>query len=104
MRLVYSFRIDGNDKTIYPALLLMSKASKDLYNQALFEVKNHYEQTGEILSYSALDKIMKTKTNLSGSINYRLLPAKVSQQTLMLVEQNIKSFLKALADYRENPQ
>jgi IS605 OrfB family transposase len=30
--------------------------------------------------------------NLQGDINYRLLPAKVAQQTLMLVSQNVKSF------------
>ncbi len=115
MRLTFSFRIDGNDKTIYPSLLSMSKASKDLYNQALFEVKTCYYATGEILSYPELplrpsaslrdlDKIMKTKTNLEGDINYRLLPAKVAQQTLMLVEQNIQSFFKASTDYKEHPE
>jgi len=43
MRLVYSFRINQNDKTIYPKLEEMSRISKDLYNQALFEVKVHYK-------------------------------------------------------------
>ena len=101
MRLVYSFRIDQNDKEIYPTLKEMSKVSKDLYNQALFEVKARFQETGEILSYPKLDRIMKTKTNLEGSINYRLLPSQVSQQTLRLVDQNIKSFFKARADYQE---
>jgi len=103
MRLTFSFRIDKNDK-VYSYLLNMSRISKNLYNQALFEVKKHYEKTGEILSYLHLDKLMKTKTNLEGNINYRLLPAKVAQQTLMLVEQNVKSFFSALADYKEHPQ
>ena len=103
MRLIYSFRIDKNDK-VYSELETMSKVSKDLYNQALFEVKKHYEETGKTLSYVELDRIMKTKVNLDGNINYRLLPAKVAQQTLMLLDQNVKSFFKALADYKEYPQ
>ncbi len=114
MRLVYSFRIDQNDKTIYPTLKEMSRVSKDLYNQALFEVNKHYEETGKTLSYVELDTEMKTKMNLEGAerrtgslkgdINYRLLPAKVAQQTLMLVEQNVKSFFSALSDYKEHPE
>ena len=113
MRLIYSFRIDKNDK-VYSELETMSKVSKDLYNQALFEVKKHYaeglqsdgtaEETGKTLSYVELDRIMKTKVNLDGNINYRLLPAKVAQQTLMLLDQNVKSFFKALADYKEHPE
>ena len=82
---------------IISTLEKMSQVSKDLYNQVLFEEKAHYAETGEIL-------IMKAKTNLEGNINYRLLPAKVAQQTLMLVEQNIKSFFSASADYKEHPQ
>ena len=104
MRLVYSFRIDQNDKRIYPTLKEMSRVSKNLYNQALFEIKSNYEKIGKILSYLELDILMKTKMNLDGDINYRLLPAKVSQQTLMLVSQNVKSFFSALADYKEYPQ
>ena len=118
MRLTFSFRIDKNDE-VCSTLKAMSRVSKDLYNQALFEVKKHlvicghkpacYEATGKILYYSELDKIMKSKTNLSagvavsnfpkGNINYRLLPAKVAQQTLMLVSQNVISFFSALSDY-----
>jgi len=104
MRLVYSFRIDKNDKTIYPKLEEMSRISKDLYNQALFEVKTHYKETGKILSYLSLDEIMKTKSNLEGNINYRLLPAQVAQQTLRLLSQNVNSFLKAKTDYKEHPE
>ena len=102
MKLVYSFRIDNNDK-IYPILKEMSKVSKDLYNQALFEVKERHKKTGKILSYGKLDKIMKLKQNLEGKINYRLLPVQVSQQTLRLVNQNVSSFFKALADYKKHP-
>jgi putative transposase len=103
MRLSFSFRVDKNDK-IYSKLWRMSQVSKDLYNQALFEIKCNYEKTGKILSYYELNAKMKTKMNLQGDINYRLLPAQVAQQTLMLVSQNVKSFFSALADYKEHPQ
>jgi len=103
MRLSFSFRVDKNDK-IYSKLWRMSQVSKDLYNQALFEIKCNYEKTGKILSYYELDAKMKTKMNLQGDINYRLLPAQVAQQTLMLVSQNVKSFFSALTDYKEHPQ
>lgn len=103
MRQVYPFRIDENDE-VYKKLKEMSRAAKDLYNQALWEVKNHYRNTGTTLSYPELDKIMKTKKNLEGIINYRRLPAKVAQQVLKLVDQNIKAFFKALADYKQHPE
>ena len=107
MRLVYSFRIDSSDG-VFHDLEKMSRTSKNLYNQALFEIKAHHEKKGherlqgKLLSYPELDKIMKTRTNLEGSINYRLLPAKVAQQTLMLVSQNVRAFFAALADYKED--
>jgi putative transposase len=103
MRLSFSFRIDKNDN-VYSELKRMSQVSKDLYNQALFEIKCNYKKTGKILSYCELDAKMKTRMNLQGDINYRLLPAQVAQQTLILVSQNVKSFFSALADYKEHPQ
>ncbi len=101
MRQVYPFRIDKNDK-VYKKLKEMSRASKDLYNQALWEVKEHNKATRKILSYPELDKLMKIKKNLEGSINYRRLPAKVAQQILKLLEQNIKAFFQSLKEYKEN--
>jgi putative transposase len=102
MRQVYPFRIDQNDD-VYKNLKEMSRATKDLYNQTLWEIKEHHKQTGKILSYPELDRIMKTKENLDGIINYRRLPAQVAQQTLRLVAQNITAFFKALADYKQHP-
>jgi transposase len=46
---------------------------------------------------------MKKKINLEGSINYHLLPAKVSQQVLMLLTKNMKGFFCAMADYKKHP-
>ena len=102
MRQVYKFRIDKNDE-IYAKLKEMSRVAKDLYNQALWEIKEYYRKTGKTLSYEELDKIMKTKENLEKKVNYRLLPAKVAQQVLKLMSQNVKAFFKALEDYQQNP-
>lgn len=103
MQLVYSFRIDKSDR-VYRDLKSMCRVSKDLYNQALFEIKVHYGNCKQVLSYKQLDKIMKEKTNLQGRINYRLLPAQVAQQTLKLLSQNVKAFFCAYADYRQHPE
>lgn len=101
MREVYKFRIDANDE-IYAKLKKMSRVAKDLYNQTLWEIKEHYRKAGGVLSYEQLDKIMKSKENLEGKVNYRLLPAKVAQQVLKLVAQNVKAFFKALEDYKKH--
>ena len=64
LRQVYKFRIDENDE-VYAKLKELSRIAKDLYNQALWEIKQHYRKTGKILSYEDLDKIMKTRENLT---------------------------------------
>lgn len=102
MRLVYKFRIDDNDN-VYAELKRMSRVAKDLYNQALWEIKEHNRDNNKILSYEELDKIMKTKENLEGKVNYRLLPAKVAQQVLKLLSQNVNAFFKAKEDFKQNP-
>lgn len=38
---------------------------------------------------------MKQVENLEGEVNYRLLKAKVAQQTLRRLDKNFKSFFKA---------
>ena len=50
LRQVYKFRIDENDE-VYAKLKELSRIAKDLYNQALWEIKQHYRKTGKILSY-----------------------------------------------------
>lgn len=66
--------------------------SKNLYNAALYMIKQKYESDGTYLSYYDLWKIM-CETNNS---DYRALQNSQSQQTLKLVDQNYKSFFKSL--------
>ena len=78
-------------------------ASKNLYNVALYTIKKRYEETGEYLNYHAINKLF-TQNN---QVDYRNLPSKVSQQTLMLLDKNYKSFFKLLkvkSKLKGNPQ
>ena len=56
------------------------------------------------MPYKRLNEILKTKVNLDGDINYRLLKAQVSQQNLMQVEKNYKGYFSALKEYKKHPE
>jgi IS605 OrfB family transposase len=64
--------------------------SKNLYNQALYNIRQHYFENKKYLNY--FENFHVTKKCES----YKLLPAKVSNQTLKLVDQNFKSFFALL--------
>jgi putative transposase len=72
-------------------------ASKNLYNAALYEIRQHFIFTGKRLDYNQLDKIMQKQEA------YRLLPTKVSQQVLRLLDKNMQSFFAACVAYEEDP-
>ena len=54
------------------------------------------------MSYSYLNKELKTTKNLEGEINYRLLKAQVSQQCLKTLDKNITSYVRSIKDYSKN--
>lgn len=60
--------------------------SKKLYNTGLHQFNQQYKENKTFLSYETL------VSQLKSDINFKRLPAKVSQQTLKLLSQNIKSF------------
>lgn len=97
MRLVYRFDIQYNDK-----LNELCTVSKNLYNQALYIVKQNLKETNKWLGYSQLNTILQTTSNLEGQINYRLLKAQVAQQCLKTLDKNIKSYIKSIKDYSKN--
>jgi len=73
-------------------LIEFFKASKELYNQALFLIKNYYKENKKILNYCSLYKIIKNDyPDL-----YKSLPSQTAQQILKLVIQDVKSFVKKL--------
>jgi putative transposase len=84
-------------------LLKLCRVSKDLYNQALYVcIQAMKQDEPKFLNYYDLDKILKKTYNLEGTINYRLLKAQVSQQTLKLVATAMKSYFNAIKNYKHH--
>lgn len=78
--------------------------SKNLYNKALYEVRQYYFQAKDdpsirykYLNYYALDKLLKERDDA----DYRALLINASQEVLKLVNQNFCSFFKLLSMKRE---
>lgn len=91
MRLVEKHIVKKTDKR-FQELDNVCFLSKNLYNSALYLVRQHYFETKKFLNYIQVDKIMKENNQQ----DYRALKAKVSQQILKLVEKNFKSFFALL--------
>jgi len=71
--------------------------SKNLYNAALYEIRQAFIHEGIYLNYNEMDRRMQSHEA------YKALPAKVSQQILMVLEKNWKSFFETLEAYEEDP-
>lgn len=71
--------------------------SKNLYNAALYEVRQSFLNEGKYLNYNEVQRRMQSHEA------YKALPAKVSQQILMVLDRNWKSFFEALAAYNKDP-
>jgi putative transposase len=73
--------------------------SKNLYNAALYTVRQEFIKNGSYLSAYDLFKSFKG----SGQQDYISLPRKVSMQVLFQVDQNFKAFFAANKSFRQNP-
>ena len=92
------------NNTEFSRLRSMCRTAKNLYNQAVYLIRQEYEATGAYLNYYAMDRRMKTVTNLEGAVNYRLLKAGVSQQILRRLDKNYVAYFKALATWKASPE
>jgi len=97
MKLVERHKI-LKDNPNWKKLDYFSFISKNLYNQALFYIKQTYLETGKYLRYNAVEKYLRKENNE----NYKILPNNTSQQILMLLDKNIKSFFQLLKKYKKN--
>src|ERR1700676_3904095 len=97
MQLVEQHIIDRNDPR-YAAIDAAAFASKNLYNAANYEIRQAFIHRGRYISYNQLDKLMQSHET------YKALPAKVSQQILMVLDRNWKSFIEARKGYQLNPE
>ena len=78
------------NKGQYQSLKKMCKHSNSLYNSALYEIKKHFEETGNYLGYFEIYKMFKN------NFHYQNLPRKIGQQTLRLLDRNYRSFFGLL--------
>lgn len=91
MQLIEQHIIKKDDER-YKILDEVCFKSKNLYNAALYEIRQHFFNTKQFLNWFSVDKMFKEKKQE----DYYALPCKVSQQTLKLLNQNFKSFFSLL--------
>ena len=72
--------------------------SKNLYNKALYLVRQHYFNTKNYLDWIKVNKLMVD----SKDIDYYLLPNRVAKQILKLLDRNFKSFFALLKKKKNN--
>lgn len=71
--------------------------SKNLYNAANYEYRQAFIHEGKYLTYNEVQKRMQSHEA------YKALPAKVSQQIMMVLDRNWKGFREGLEAYNEDP-
>ena len=91
MILVERHIIKQNNKH-YKELDNLCFLSKNLYNSALYSIRQYYFQNKKYLNKFQLINEF-TKNN---QVDYIQLPRKVSQQVIYQVDQNFKSFFNSL--------
>ena len=96
MQLVEQHVISRRDPR-YAAIDAAAFASKNLYNAANYELRQAFIQTGCLIPYNQLDKLMQFHEV------YRALPAKVSQWVLKGLVKNWESFREARESYECDP-
>ncbi len=95
MQLTEQHVIDRKDPR-YDVIDAAAFKSKNLYNAALYEIRQAFFHDGTSLTYNEMDRRMQSHEA------YKALPAKVSQQVLMLLDKNWESFKEAKKAYEEN--
>ncbi len=96
MQLVEQHCINKHDPR-YSVIDEAAFKSKNLYNAALYEIRQAFFHDGIYLNYHEIQRRMQSHEA------YKALPAKVSQQILMLLDTNWKSFREAREAYEEDP-
>src|SRR6266566_1948446 len=96
MQLVEQHVIDRKDPR-YSVIDEAAFKSKNLYNAALYEIRQAFIHEGKYLNYNEMDKLMQQHEA------YKALPRKVSQWVLKGLDKNWKSFFESLKAYAEDP-
>ncbi|WP_293332211.1 transposase [Microcoleus sp. CAWBG58] len=68
--------------------------SKNLYNAANYVIRQSFVYGWGYVNYNEMNRLMKSQ------VAYKALPSKVSQQILMVLDKNWKSFFEAVKAYK----
>jgi putative transposase len=72
--------------------------SKNLYNVALYRVKQNFLETGKWLRAFDLDKLLRDDKQ----VDFYALPPNTSQQILLTLDRNLKSYFALLKKYKKD--
>lgn len=97
MRLVEKHSIKSNN-AFYKQVDHLSFLSKNLYNYANYFIRQEFINNGNYIPNAELYHLVK------GSVDYKALPAKVSNQVLRVLDRNWKSYFAAIKTYFEHPE
>ena len=90
----------NKNNSLFPILDELCFKSKNLYNATLYRIRQEYFSSKIYLGYFSIQReFQKNK-----QFDYQKLPAKTSQQTMRMVDQNFKSFFRALKEYQKCPR
>lgn len=90
MLLATNIKVKSKNRQKLQILKELTFASKNLYNKALYTVRQHFFENNKYLVYNDNYKLLKS------SDEYKSLPSNASQQTLKQVDNAFKSFFKLL--------
>lgn len=90
MYLTVKQQVKNLSKDQYGVLRELSHTAKNLANEAIYNIRQHFFATGGFLNYESNYKLLKT------SENYRLLNSNMAQQILKEVDGMFKSFFGQL--------
>jgi len=82
----------------YGAIDAAAFASKNLYNQVTYQMRQMFIHEGKYLSYTEIFHRVKYLDC------YQALPRKVSNSLLILIDKNWKSFRKSLKEWKKHPE
>lgn len=97
MKIVERYIIKKSDKR-WKSLDDICFLSKNLYNSALYYIRNYKEETGKFIRYNDLEREFK----LTNQPDYRRMPIQSSQQALMIVDRNLTSYFRLLSMWKKN--
>jgi putative transposase len=78
----------------FPEIDELAFKSKNLYNAANYVIRQSFVYGWSYINYNEMNSLMKSHQA------YKVLPAKVSQQILIILDKNWKSFFEAVKAYK----